>query len=103
MKKVVPKLGVRSHGLNYTVQAVVSMQIRKKIIGKACGIIHKGIVGAPVKIQLEGTTKADAVSMFVHAVKEETTEEDPGRGGRTTALPLTVNRRLVRGGIEGER
>ena len=95
MKEVVPKLGVRSHGLDDTVQAVVSMQIREKIVGKSCGVIHEGIVGTPVEIKLEGAAKADSMSMFVHAVKEETTKEDPGRGGRTTALPLTMNRRLV--------
>ena len=80
------------------------MEVREEIIGKTCRVVDKGIIGAPVKVKLEGAAEADAMSMVVHTVKEETAEEDPGRGGgRTTALPLTMNRRLVRGGIEGER
>ena len=44
------------------------MKIGEKVIGEAGGVVHKGVVGAPVEVQLEGTAEADTMGMFVHAV-----------------------------------
>ena len=68
MEEIIPELSIGGHGLNDCVQAVVSMKIGEKVVGEASGVVHKGVVGLPVEIELEGTAEADTVGMFVHEV-----------------------------------
>ena len=91
------------HSGNNLVEGIFSLEVLEELVGKAGGIIDEGIIGAPMKNLLKRATKCDAVGVFVHAIKQDRANENPGGWSRTASLTLAVNRRVGRRVVEGFR